>query len=145
MLNIAIYGIFRCRGRDRGFFHNAQVDIPIRHILEALGHPQPPTPLKTDNSTANGFVHNSIHQKLSKSWDLKYYWFRDRVTQQKFKIYWDKGINNWAYYFTKHHPTKYHRAIRARYVQDHRDEQSGVKDYLPFSCHVYCKGVLLST
>ena len=49
-----------------GLFHNTQVAIPIRHMLQALGHPQPPTPLKTDNSTANGFVHDNIHQKHSK-------------------------------------------------------------------------------
>jgi hypothetical protein len=101
-----------------GLFQNAQVAIPIRHILEALGHPRPPTLIKTDNSTANGFVHDNIHQKRSKPWDMRYYWIRDRITQQQFKVYWDKGINNWADYFTKHHPTKYHRAIQARYVQD---------------------------
>jgi hypothetical protein len=128
-----------------GLFHNAQIAILIRHILEALGHPQPPTPIKTDNSTANGFVHDNIHQKRSKSWDMRYYWLRDRITQQQFKVYWDKGINNWADYFTKHHPTKYHRAIRARYVQDHRKEQSDVKRYLPFPRHMYREGVLLST
>ena len=91
-------------------FHNAQVAIVISHILEALCHPQPPTPLKTNNSTENGFVHNNMHQKRSKSWDTRYYWLRDRVTQQQFRIYWDKGIDNWADYFTKHHPKKYHRA-----------------------------------
>ena len=30
-------------------FHNSQNGIPIRHLLISLGHPQPPTPLKTDN------------------------------------------------------------------------------------------------
>jgi hypothetical protein len=41
-----------------GIFHNAHTIIPIRQALEALDRPQPSTPLKTDNSTANGFVHN---------------------------------------------------------------------------------------
>ena len=31
-----------------GVFHNAQIVLPIRRILEALNHPQPPTPIKTD-------------------------------------------------------------------------------------------------
>ena len=35
-----------------GAFHNAQTTIPIHHFLGCLNHPQPPTPLKTDNSTA---------------------------------------------------------------------------------------------
>ena len=101
-----------------GVYHNAQTAIPIRTILQALGHIQPPTPIKTDNSTANGFIHDNIHQKRSKSWDMRYYWLRDRQTQQQFLFFWDKGKNNDADYFTKHHPTIYHRHKRSRYVQD---------------------------
>ena len=44
-------------------FTNSQLAIPIRQVLEALGHEQPPTPLKTDNSTAYKFVHNDMKQK----------------------------------------------------------------------------------
>ena len=43
-----------------GVYHNAQLAIPIRTILNALDHPQPPTPIKTDNSTALGYVTNTI-------------------------------------------------------------------------------------
>ena len=50
-----------------GVFHNAQIAIPIRTILHALNHPQPPTPIKTDNSTAYGFIYDNIHQRRSKS------------------------------------------------------------------------------
>ena len=109
-----------------GVFHNAQIAIPIRYMLEQLGHPQPPTPIKTDNSTATGFVYNNIHQKKSKSWDMRYHWLRDRQTRREFDIYWDKGSNNHADYFTKHHPTKYHQEIRStrRYVRD-RTEGDG--------------------
>ena len=39
-----------------GIFHNAQTTISIRHILLAFENPQPPTPIKTNNSTAHGFV-----------------------------------------------------------------------------------------
>ena len=56
-----------------GVFHNAQKAIPIRHILAELGHQQPPAPIKTDNSTTTGFANNNIHQKRSKSWDMKYH------------------------------------------------------------------------
>ena len=101
-----------------GIFHNAGMAIPIRHILQALNHPQPPTPLKTDNSTAAGFVYDNIHQKRSKSWDMRYHWLRDKQTQQQFNIFWEKGVNNDADYFTKHHPIFHHLAQRAKYVQD---------------------------
>ena len=50
-----------------GLFYNGQTIIPIRQALEALGHKQPTTPLKTDNSTARVFVHRSLRQKRSKS------------------------------------------------------------------------------
>ena len=101
-----------------GLFHNAQMCIPIRNILIALGHPQPPTPIKTDNSTAHGFTYDNINQKRSKSWDMRYYWLRDRANQQQLDIYWEKGSHNHADYHTKHHPTKHHREIRSRYVLD---------------------------
>ena len=34
-------------------FINAKLAIAIRHTLEELGHPQPQTPIQTDNKTAN--------------------------------------------------------------------------------------------
>ena len=61
-----------------GIFVNGQFAIPIRHTLIALGHLQPPTPLKTDNSTAYKFVHNDMKQKMSKSWDIRFNWLRNR-------------------------------------------------------------------
>ena len=56
-----------------GLFHNGQTIIPIRQALQALGHVQSPTPLKTDNSTARDFVNRSLRQKRSKSWDMRYH------------------------------------------------------------------------
>ena len=105
-----------------GVYHNAQMALPMRMVLTALDHPQPPTPVKTDNSTANGFIHDNIHQKKSKSWDMRYYWLRDRMTQQQFNFFWDKGSNNEADHFTKHFPASYHRIKRSRYVQDQHSE-----------------------
>jgi hypothetical protein len=37
-------------------FHNAQSGAPLRITLAELGHPQPATPLRTDNSTAFGIL-----------------------------------------------------------------------------------------
>ena len=73
-----------------GIFHNAQIAIPIRRLLKVLQHPQPPTPIKKDNSTACVFIHDNIHQNRSKYWDVRYYWLRDRMVQVQFKLYWDK-------------------------------------------------------
>jgi hypothetical protein len=55
-------------------FINGQDAIPLRNTLIELGHPQPPTPIQTDNSsTATGFANNTIKQKRSKAMDMRFY------------------------------------------------------------------------
>ena len=98
-----------------GLFRNGQTAVVIRVILEALDHKQPPTPLKTDNSTATGFANSHIRQKRSKSWDMRYQWLRCRENQKQLRIYWDKGKNNTADYYTKHFPPKHHREMRKQF------------------------------
>ena len=68
-----------------GLFYNAQTTIPIRNCLILMNHPQPPTPIKTDNSTAQAFTYNNIAIKKAKSWDMRYYWLRDIEHQLHFK------------------------------------------------------------
>lgn len=65
-----------------GLFHNAQVAIPIRYILTEMGHPQPATPIKTDNVTANAFVHANITQRKSKSWTCVTTGFERRINKK---------------------------------------------------------------
>ena len=89
-----------------GLFHNAQATIRIRRTLEAIGHMQHPTPIKTDNKTANSFVHSSMQTKHSKTWDMRYHWLREKSTCNILKVFWDKGTNNNGDYFIKHHSPK---------------------------------------
>ena len=93
-------------------FMNAQEAVGIRNCLEAMGFPQPATPMKTDNSTANGILNNTMKQKRSKAIDVRFYWLRDRAEQGQFFIYWDAGRNNLADFYTKHHPPCFHRRNR---------------------------------
>jgi hypothetical protein len=44
-------------------FHNAQSGAPLRVTLTELGHAQPPTPLRTEKSTAFGILNETIKQK----------------------------------------------------------------------------------
>ena len=101
-----------------GVFHNAQIAIPIRYILTSLGHPQPTTNIITDNSTVALFANDNITQKRSKSWDMRFYWLRDKERSQHFKIIWKPSVINLADYFTKHFPAKHHREKRSKYVLD---------------------------
>ena len=60
-------------------FHNGKEAYAIRNILAKLSHPQPSTPIVTDNSTASGITNDTVHQKHSKAMDMRFYWVRDQV------------------------------------------------------------------
>jgi hypothetical protein len=69
-------------------FVDSQEAIPIRYALEELGHPQPPTPVQTDNSTAAGYSNNTIKQNRLKAMDMRFSWLQCRKRQRQFIIYW---------------------------------------------------------
>ena len=105
-------------------FINAKEAVPIRTSLTEMGHPQPPTPIETDNATAHGIICSTIRQKLSKAFDMRWHWLRDRVRQRQFRVFWRPGKQNLADYFTKHHPTWYHRKIRKKFLlHTHTDHE----------------------
>ena len=63
-------------------FHNSKKACPIRTTLEELGHPQPPTPIQTDNSTAAGIANDTVKQKRSKAINMRFYWVRYPATRR---------------------------------------------------------------
>jgi hypothetical protein len=63
-------------------FHNTQSGAPLRVTLAQLGHTEPPTPLRTDNSTAFRILNETIKQKRSKAVDMRYHCLTDRVRQK---------------------------------------------------------------
>ena len=98
-------------------FINTRLAIPIRALLEQMGHPQPPTPVQTDNTTALGFVTKNLNPKATKSTDMNYWYMRDKMDQKQFKYYWKKGqANNDADYYTKHHCPAHHKQVRPRFL-----------------------------
>jgi Reverse transcriptase (RNA-dependent DNA polymerase). len=97
-------------------FINAQKAIPMRQALIDMGHPQPPTPIKTDNSTAHGILTSLVKQKRPKAFDMRFYWLKDRIAQQQFQVYWKPGKQNLADYVTKHHLPTHHRIMRPKYL-----------------------------
>eukprot|EP00957_Ditylum_brightwellii_P019938 1504708-Ditylum_brightwellii.AAC.1 len=58
-----------------------------------MGHPQPPTPIIIDNSTAVGIANQTI---------------KNKVQQDNFDIQWRPGKKNLGYYVTKHHAPAHH-------------------------------------
>ena len=98
-------------------FINCREAVPARHVLEFLGHKQPPTPMQTDNTTALGVVNQNVMKKL-KAMDMKYHWLRCRISQEQFRHYWKDGKSNNADYVTKHHPGIHHQATRPTFFTD---------------------------
>jgi hypothetical protein len=92
-------------------FHNAQSGAPLRVTLTELGRTQPPTPLRTDNSTDFGILNETIKQKGSKAMDMRYHWLTDRIRQKQFDVYWQPGRENLADYHTKHHSAQHHKEM----------------------------------
>eukprot|EP00804_Cyclotella_cryptica_P008147 CCRYP_004624-RA/>CCRYP_004624-RA protein AED:0.13 eAED:0.13 QI:0/0/0/1/0/0/3/0/1209 len=93
-------------------YFNARKAVEERNILEELGHKQPPTPIQTDNSTAEGIINNRVQPKRTKAMDMRFHWLRDRANQKQFRFYWCPGTTNRGDYFTKHHPASHHRNMR---------------------------------
>ena len=98
-------------------FKNGQKAISICRDLIALGHPQPPTPLKMDNKTTRDIITSLCKPKRSKPWDMRYHWVEDKVNSNELNLHWKPGSNNWTDYFTKHHAPIYHQMMRYKYLQ----------------------------
>ena len=105
-------------------YMNAREILPLRVTCEELGHPQPPTPMQTDNNTASGIINGTFNQARSKAIDMRFYWLLDRTAQQQFNIYWDRGIKNLADYFSKHHSGKHHKEVRPIFLNTNNSPSS---------------------
>ena len=111
-----------------GLFHNGQDALPLIHALHEIGHPQPPTPIQTDNSTAAGLANDTVKQKRSKAMEMRYFWIVDKVDANVFNVYWNQGKTNRADYYSKQHPTKIHRDIRPTIMVTHEHNHTNYYD-----------------
>jgi hypothetical protein len=103
-------------------FINAQTSLPLRVALTELGHPQPPTPIQTDNSMASSFAASTVKQKRSKTIDMSYYCLQDRQAQKQIRVFWATKHTNLADYFTKRHSETHHIQIRPFLISDCNDK-----------------------
>jgi hypothetical protein len=67
-------------------FLNPKEGVNIQNILASMGHPQPATPLQTDNTTVHTILRSTCKQHRSKSINMRFYWVRDRAVQNQFDI-----------------------------------------------------------
>jgi hypothetical protein len=92
-------------------FINAKMVVSMRQMLMELGHPQPCTPMQTNNATAQALLTNKILPKALKAMDMRFHWLRCCNAQGQFRYYWRPGTQILADYFTKHHPTSHHKSV----------------------------------
>ena len=92
-------------------FINAKTVVSMQQTLIKLGHPQPHTPMQTDNATAHVPLTNKILPKVLKAMDMCFHWLWCRCAQGQFRYYWQPGTQNLADYFTKHQPATHHRSV----------------------------------
>ena len=88
---------------------NAREAVSCHTVLQEMGHPQPPTPIQTKNSTALGVVTNNILPRRTKAMDMHFWWLRNRDAQEQFRYYWRPGTTNLGDYWTKHHCSAHHQ------------------------------------
>ncbi len=53
---------------------NAKETVYLQQILREMGHPQPPTPIQTDDTTAEGVVNDIVQPKHTKAMDMHFHW-----------------------------------------------------------------------
>jgi hypothetical protein len=92
-------------------FVNAKEGNITHTTLSEMGHKQDTTELKTDNSTTDGIINNTVQQKRSKTMDTIFYWVKDRFEQYQFNVGWAPGDTNMGDYFTKHHSPAPHKRM----------------------------------
>ena len=97
-------------------FLNAKEAKVIRLTLLELGHPQPPTPIHIDNSTAVGIVNNTIKRQRSRSMEMRYFWLLDQEAQRMFDFQYHPGLENMADYPSKAHTGAIHQHVRPYYL-----------------------------
>eukprot|EP00957_Ditylum_brightwellii_P203945 15336885-Ditylum_brightwellii.AAC.1 len=68
-------------------YTNAWKGEELCTALEEMGHPQPPTPIMTGNTTTNRIVNDTVKQRTLCAIDMQFYWLKDRCQQGHFQVF----------------------------------------------------------
>jgi hypothetical protein len=70
-------------------YYGCKLAAPLQTTLEELGHVQPtPTPITTNNITAQGLTMGTMTPKASKLMDQCFHWLKCWHAQRQFKYLW---------------------------------------------------------
>ena len=80
---------------ERGaLFLNAMDAKILRLTLMEMGHPQSPTPIHVDNTTAVGIVNNTIKRQRSRAMNMRYFWLLCHEAQRILSVQYHPGQEN---------------------------------------------------
>ena len=75
-------------------FLNAMNVKILQLTLMEMGHPQPPTPIHVDNTTAAGIVNNTIKRQRSRAMNMRYFWLLCHEAQRILSVRYHPGQEN---------------------------------------------------
>ena len=114
-------------------FLNTQEARIIRLTLLELGHPQPPTPIHVDNTTAVRIVNNTIKRQRSRAMEMRYFWLLDQKNNRYFKVYYKPGAENIGDYPSKAHTGAIHTHVRPCYMHMDKSPRTLLRASTPSS------------
>jgi hypothetical protein len=104
-----------------GTFVNAKEGMNVIKSINIIGHPQPRTPLLTENLTTFRIVSRKMKQRRTKAIDMRFYWLKNQEAQKQFIMFWAPGKLNLSDYFTKNHAPAHHQNIKRLYLHNNQN------------------------
>ena len=97
-------------------FLNIKEGRVLRLTLAEMGHPQPPTPIHCDKTTAVGIANETVKKHLLRPMEMRYFYSCDQVKRRNFDVQWHPGLECLGDYSSKHHTTSHHQNVRRIYL-----------------------------
>jgi hypothetical protein len=92
------------------------MEIIFQLTLAKMGHPQPRTPVHSNNATAVGIANNTIKRQQLRSMEMIFFWVGDKIAQEMYALQWHPGQENLANYQSKYHVGLHHATVRPWYL-----------------------------
>ena len=78
-------------------FLNIKEGRVLRLNLAEMGHPQPPTPIHCENTTAVGITNKTIKKHQSRPMEMRYFYSCDQVKRGNFNVQYHPGLECLGY------------------------------------------------
>ena len=120
-------------------FIKDKTTVSMQQTLKEMGHPQPRTPIQTNNSTAHTLLTNRIFPKALKAMDMQFNWLQSRDAQGQYHFYWRPGVQNLIDYWTKHHPASHHKSFCPQILTSPSSQVPKIDHSKEYSVQIICQ------